>query len=219
MASSSRAIEDRKSGEASPGRFGGGGEWDNPYALYRLCGERVCLALVPVEEIRGVSDGPAAAWVGQGVEVIGAIDELKVPGADPRVLPQGFLVWSVFESPTSIARGGKASISSLETLVRYPKGAEGRVVTASGTFRGANLFDDLPSQSRRDSADWVLQDGPFSIWITGKRPKGKGWSLDPHSRSDCSWRLVVAGTVETAGGFIHLRAKSVTLAARARAAQ
>lgn len=82
-------------------------------------------------------DGPSAAWVGQGVEVIGAIDELKVPGADPRALPTGFLVWSVFESPANVALGSKGSISSLESLVRYPKGAEGRVVTASGTFRGA----------------------------------------------------------------------------------
>jgi hypothetical protein len=202
-----------KSGEASPGRSGGG-EWDNPYAVYRLCGQRRCLALVPVEEMRGVFDGPASAWVGQGVEVIGAIDELKVPGADPRSVPQGFLVWSVFESPNAIARGDKGKVSSLETLVRYPKGAEGRVVTASGTFRGANLFEDLPSQSRRNRDDWVLQDGPFSVWVTSKAPKGKGWALDPQSRADCSWRLVVTGTVETAGGLIYLRAKSVTLAAR-----
>jgi hypothetical protein len=24
-----------------------------------------------------------------------------------------------------------------------------------------------------------MQDGAFSAWVTGKRPSGKGWSLDP----------------------------------------
>lgn len=207
-----------KSAEASPGLVGGGGEWDNPYAAYRLCAERTCLALVPVREMRDVFDGPASAWVGQGLEVVGAIDQLQLPGADPRTLPQGFLVWSVSESPLTAAHGKDGGLSNLERLVRYPKGAEGAVVTASGVFRGANLFGDLPDASRRHPGDWVLQDGPFSIWVTGKPPRGKGWSLDPRSKSDCSWRLAVTGSVETARGFVYLRAKSLALVARARPA-
>ena len=100
--------------------------------------------------------------------------------------------------------------------MRYPKGGEGRIVTASGVFRGSNLFDDLPAESRRHASDWVLKDGPFSIWVTGKAPKGNGFSLDPRSRSDCHWRLEVGGKVETAGGYVYLRAKSVTLVRRER---
>ena len=89
-------------------------------------------------------------------------------------------------------------------------------MAASGTFRGANLFEDLPPESRRDPADWVLKDGPFSIWVTGKAPKGRGWSLDPRQRSECRWRLEVKGRVEIAGGYVYLRATSVALVGRAK---
>jgi len=82
-------------------------------------------------------------------------------------------------------------------------------VTVTGVFRGANLFEDLPPESRRDESDWVLQDGPFSIWVTGKAPKGKGFALDPRSRSDCRYRLEATGKVSTANGFIYLRASSL----------
>jgi hypothetical protein len=90
------------------------------------------------------------------------------------------------------------------------------VVTVKGVFRGANLFEDLPAESRRDESDWVLQDGPFSIWVTGKAPKGKGFSLDLQSRSDCRYRLEATGKVSTANGFIYLRASSLQLLGRAK---
>jgi hypothetical protein len=62
----------------------------------------------------------------------------------------------------------------------------------------------------------VLQDGPFSIWVTGKAPKGKGFSLDPRSRSDCRYRLEATGKVATVNGFIYLRASSLQLLGRAK---
>lgn len=206
----------RRSGEASPDVPGGSGEYDNPAAVYRACAERHCLALVPVEEMQDVFYGGAASgWLHQDVEIIGAIDELPAASQDStQTRRRAFLVWSILEpTPARADREGAAG-SSLEALVRYPKGGEGRTVTASGIFRGANLFDDLPAESRLHASDWVLKDGPFSIWVTGKAPKGKGFSLDPGSRSDCRWRLEVGGKVETAGGFVYLRAKSVTLVRR-----
>ena len=47
--------------------------------------------------------------------------------------------------------------------------------------------------------------------MTGKAPKGRGFTLDPRWRSECSWRLEVNGTVETVAGYVYLHAKSVTL--------
>src|SRR5262245_3300541 len=49
--------------EEIPGRRKGGGrqaspsaglhtEWDSDYALYRICGEQTCLAIVPVDEVQ-----------------------------------------------------------------------------------------------------------------------------------------------------------------------
>jgi hypothetical protein len=85
-----------------------------------------------------------------------------------------------------------------------------------GTFRGANLFEDLPPETRRRPGDWVLKDGPFSIWVTGRAPRGEGFSLDPASRSECDWRLEVTGRIETAARYVYLRAKSVALLRRER---
>jgi hypothetical protein len=198
-----------------PQKQGSGGRYDSPLARYRICGRelRKCVALVPVEEMPDVFDGPASIWMYKPIEVIGAVDEIMVDQTKYRV----FLVWSVFDgTPLETRKKDGSKGSSLEPLVRYPKGAEGTEVTVSGVFRGANLFEDLPPESRRDESDWVLQDGPFSIWVTGKAPKGKGFSLDPRSRSDCRYRLEATGKVSTANGFIYLRASSLQLLGRAK---
>jgi hypothetical protein len=189
-------------------------EWDNQYAFHEICKELTCLAIVPVRELQDVFAGRVSDWIHKDVEVIGAIDVLKLGMEEG---PMVFQVWSVFEATGLQSRKKDGSEgSSLEPLVRYPKGAEGTVVTVKGVFRGANLFEDLPPESRRDESDWVLQDGPFSIWVTGKAPKGKGFSLDPQSRSDCRYRLEATGKVSAANGFIYLRASSLQLLGRAK---
>ena len=202
-----------RSGDASPA-LPGGGDYDSVYALLRVCAEQHCLPLVPVPEMQDAFAGPVRAWVRQGVEVVGAIDQLPSSVDPTGRRPRVFLVWSVVESPFGRVRRDGAGGSSLEALVRYPKGVEKREVTVSGIFRGANLFADLPGESRRDPGDWVLRDGPFSIWVTGKTPKGRGFALDPRLRSDCSWRLEVKGTVKTVAGYVYLHAKSVALVRR-----
>lgn len=190
--------------------------WDNAYARYEICGERFCLAIVPVQELQDAFAGTVSSWVHHNVEVIGAIDQLHLPGMDLSSAPVAFQIWSVFEAPDMPGPKKGSKGSSLEPLVRYPKGAEGRVVTVSGVFRGANLFEDLPPESRRGDSDWVLQDGPFSIWVTGKAPRGKGFSLDPHSRADCRYRIEATGKVATANGYIYLRATGLQLLGRTK---
>ena len=206
-----------RSGQANAGPTPGGRrEWDSEFALFEICGDLLCLGIVPVQELQDVLSGPASEWVHKNIEVIGAIDKLSLPGLDPMSAPVVFQVWSVFEAPDMPGRKKGSKGSSLEPLVRYPKGVEGTVVTITGVFRGANLFEDMPPESRRDDSDWVLQDGPFSIWVTGKAPRGKGFSLDPRSRSDCRYRLEATGKVATADGFIYLRASSLQLLGRAK---
>jgi hypothetical protein len=194
---------------AYPGRVV---EYSSSYATHLLCGDRYCVGVRPVEEMREFFMGQGRSWFHQKVEVIGAIDMVGDP-RDDRGPTYAFRVWSVqlfVESEGRRRRDGP----TLESLVMDPKAAAGRSVTVRGTFRGANLFEDLPPETRRHPSDWVMKDGPFSIWVTDRAPKGNGFSLDPSSRSDCDWRVEVNGKVQTAAGYVYLRARSVVLVKR-----
>ncbi len=92
--------------------------------------------------------------------------------------------------------------------------ADGKPVRATGQFRGANLCRDLPAATRRDPADWVLLTSEGPVWVTGRRPEGKGFRLDPGYRSDVSRWLEVSGRVQAAGEVRYIKASSVTMIAR-----
>jgi hypothetical protein len=203
-----------RSGDPASGAYSGR-EIDvvSKYTNFMLCGDRHCIGVTPVEEMFDFFNQQGRVWQHRKVEAIGAIDDVGDP-RDSSCPCYAFRVWSVQLYDESDARRPSGQGSSLEVLVRGPDAAAGRSITVQGTFRGANLFEDLPPESRRNPADWVLKDGPFSIWVTGRLPKGDGFSLDPRSRSDCRWRLEVTGKVETAARYVYLRAKSVTLVRR-----
>ena len=86
----------------------------------------------------------------------------------------------------------------------------------TGDFRGGNLLDDFPNDSRRHKGDWVLSDGTFSIWVTGKKPEGEGFSFGLRSRSDLRWELAVQGEVEIHDGYVYLRAEKLRLSGPVR---
>jgi hypothetical protein len=52
------------------------------------------------------------------------------------------------------------------------------------------------------------------VWVVGKAPKGKGWSLDPESKSDTRKWLEVSGKLERKGDVLMIRARQVTLIAK-----
>ena len=203
-----------RSGDPAAGSYSGRvTEYVNKYTNFMLCGERHCIGVAPVEEMFDFFNQQGRAWFHSKVEAIGAIDSVGDP-RDSSCPCYAFRVWSVQLYEESGPRRPGQGESSLETLVRGPDAAAGRSITVQGTFRGANLFEDLPPETRREPADWVLKDGPFSIWVTGRHPKGAGFSLNPRSRSDCRWRLEVTGKVETAARYIYLHARSVALVRR-----
>ena len=184
--------------------------WTCALSTHMVCGRQHCVAVVPAEEMASVFSGDARSWNGRQVEIVGAVDDLN---KDPRREPLwAFLVWSI-----SLQEGGgdgdevPPTPSELEALVMSPGAQAGERITVKGVFRGANLFDDMPPGSQRKAGDWVLRDGPFFIWVTGKRPKGSGFSLDPSSPSDCRYRLEVSGKVESEAGLIYLKAKEIRL--------
>jgi hypothetical protein len=93
----------------------------------------------------------------------------------------------------------------------------GQEVRAVGQFAGRNLFGDLPAGSQQTPSDWVLKRGPHAIWVTGRKPQGKGWRLDPAYKGDTTRWLEVTGRVEWVGGVTFLRASKVTLVGAPRA--
>jgi hypothetical protein len=81
----------------------------------------------------------------------------------------------------------------------------------SGRFRGRNLLGDLPAPLNKSKWDFVLQSADAAIWVSGLRPKGKGFDLDPGARVDTGRWLEVTGVVRTEGSRAWIEAKSVQL--------
>jgi hypothetical protein len=92
--------------------------------------------------------------------------------------------------------------------------ADGKPVRAIGQFRGANLCKDVAEASRRDPADWVLLTSEGPVWVTGRRPGGKGFQLDPAYRGDTVRWLEVSGKVLVLDDVRYVKASKVALIPR-----
>jgi hypothetical protein len=51
------------------------------------------------------------------------------------------------------------------------------------------------------------------VWVTGRRPAGRGFELDPAYRGDTSRWLEVGGKVQVVGGVRYLKAGKVAMIA------
>lgn len=83
----------------------------------------------------------------------------------------------------------------LRAIALDPARYAGKEVTLSGRFRGRNLFGDQPSSPGKSPHEYVLQVADASIWVSGLRPRGRGFRLDPDSRRDTREWVRVSGTV------------------------
>ncbi len=156
-------------------------------------------------------DANAGRWVGQEVEVTGTI----AIGADSSTGGRAVFIgiWAFLGPPEKPPADREEVVpeTTLERLVTRPAGLEGKRVRVRGQFRGNNLFGDLPSASRRKSSDWVIKDELFAVWVSGKKPRGSGWRLDPGLKRDSGKWLEVTGRVTTRNGVVTIRADEVTL--------
>ena len=198
--SSTTGTSGGSNGSAGPG---GAQAQGSPSTLsFQICGEargHRCFTFVPVQEIASTLEFEAEAFRGQRVMIVGALDN----GA--------FLSWSFEAMPESARRAKDSRDSGLRALVAAAGGAEKRSVRVRGQFRGRNLFGDLPAESQKSASDWVLQDQGVAVWVTGKAPKGDGWSLDLGSRSESVRWVEVEGEVAARDGVVYLKAKNVSL--------
>ena len=107
---------------------------------------------------------------------------------------------------------GSAATVSLGELLADPERWLSRRVEVVGKFRGNNLFGDLSIRDKRTPRDFVIKAGADAIWVTGMRPAGKGFRLDPRRRRDTGKWLRVYGRPWERDGMLYLRSERIEIA-------
>lgn len=102
--------------------------------------------------------------------------------------------------------------ASIRALALEPERFVDQPVRLVGRFRGRNLFGDQPNAPGRSRWDFVIASADASVWVTGMRPRGDGFTLDVEARADASRWVEVTGTVREARGLVFLEAGSIRLA-------
>jgi hypothetical protein len=182
------------------------------YALRDSFGNSV--RIVPVNNVATEFESQARHWLGHQIEVTGAVfvagrEQGAMAGAEMLVIQ----FWG-FVGPEDEGDPRKpisARDVTLESLVTSPGKRDGETIRVVGKFRGRNLYGDLPGTSQQKSADWVIKDDVFAVWVTGRKPKGSGWELDPTLKRDTGKWIEVVARPETRRGVTYLRAIKVSL--------
>lgn len=102
---------------------------------------------------------------------------------------------------------------SVRALALAPGHYDGKSVTVVGRFRGANLFGDLPVPVAKGRWDFVIQSADGAIWVTGMRPRGNGFNLDPSARLDTGHWLRITGIVRNGEPLPWIEATAISPAA------
>jgi len=177
------------------------------YALRSTFGGQALI--FPVPDIEFEFEREAMTWLSREVEVTGVVNRSSTIESRGGVITITF--WNFLGPPEEIKGPIKAPEITLESLVRTPGKHDGKTVRVVGKFRGRNLYGDLPSRSQKARSDWVIKDDLYAAWVTGKKPKGSGWELDPTLKRDTGKWILVVGRVETVAGITYLRAMQVEL--------
>ena len=178
------------------------------YLLRSLFGNSILV--LPLDDVALEFEDAAHILTGRDVEVVGVVGEASQSDSTPTTYVQ---FWSFTGPPERDMKGPVANLVKLESLVGKPGRHDGQMVRVVGQFRGRNLFGDLPVKSQQASADWVVKDDLYAVWISGRKPKGSGFALDTGLKRDTGKWLEITGRVETRAGITYLRAVQVNLAA------
>jgi hypothetical protein len=115
---------------------------------------------------------------------------------------------------TRVAEAQPATLAavSVRALALEPWRFEGQQITVTGNFRGRNLFGDLPGAPRKSRYDFVLRGAEGAVWVTGLRPRGRGFDLDVDRRVDSGRWVEVTGTVARDRGLVVVEATTIAIA-------
>jgi hypothetical protein len=112
----------------------------------------------------------------------------------------------------SIVEIAEPTTPSLRAIALSPARFADRGVTVTGRFRGRNLFGDIASAINRSKWDFVLQSADAALWVSGLRPRGSGFELDPGAKVDTGRWLEVTGTVRREGTLVWIEGESLRVA-------
>jgi hypothetical protein len=112
---------------------------------------------------------------------------------------------------TSVGPAAPLTAPSLRNIALVPDRYVDQRVTIQGQFRGRNLFGDQPQSPPGGDArrEFVLRSAEGSIWVTGKPPRGRGFTFDISSRLDTRRWLEVSGVVKEDRGLIWIVAEDL----------
>jgi len=109
---------------------------------------------------------------------------------------------------TTIAPTSVPTSPSIRAVVLNPARYVNQKITVSGQFTGRNLMGDLPDAPARSRWDFVIRSADAALWVSGARPKGKGFDLALDARQDTSRWLEITGTVREGRGLQWLEVVS-----------
>ena len=92
-------------------------------------------------------------------------------------------------------------------------------MTVIGNFRGRNLFGDLPDAPNKSRYDFVIRNTEGAVWVTGVRPRGRGFDLDVDRRVDTNRWVEVTGHVVHDRGLVRIEGTRIAAATRAHRAR
>ncbi len=102
--------------------------------------------------------------------------------------------------------------ATLRAIALAPERYENRSASISGRFRGRNLFADIATPLQTPGKwDFVVQSADAAVWVTGLRPRGRGFELDPGARVDTGRWVQVTGTVRRDGSRVWIEAREIEL--------
>jgi hypothetical protein len=113
---------------------------------------------------------------------------------------------------TGITAGEPLATATVRALALNPAKFEGQSVSVVGQFRGRNLFGDLPGSPAKSKYDFVLRSGEGAIWVSGMRPKGKGFDLNVDARADTGQWVKVTGVVKRERTMVMIEATAIVTA-------
>jgi hypothetical protein len=178
--------------------------------------------LLPVNDVAFEFEEMAKKAVGKEIEVTGLFR--RRTSSDTRLdqtTNYVIMLWAFVGPPDKEFEKSAEKMAKgvrLEDLVTSPGKWDGKMVRVSGHFRGKNLFGDLPAKSERSGSDWVIKDELYAVWITNRKPKGEGFSLDASLKRDTGKWMEVVGRVSTVGGVTYIQAAKVSLGSAPAAA-